>query len=67
MTLDTLDWETITPTQAQRLRGAARMRERAAALRFELGKITEAEFRAAGQLEEDLHVFALTGEKPDGA
>lgn len=65
MTLDTLDWSTITQTQAQRLRGAARMREQAMARRFNAGACTEAEFIAAMTLEEDLHVFALTGEKPD--
>ena len=64
MKLDAIDWNVITRQQAARLRPAAARRERAVAERFNRDEATEEEFRAATLLEEDLHVFALTGVKP---
>lgn len=64
MKLDTLNWSTITKAQAVRLRVAAAARQRAVARKFEADQATEAELLAACELEENLQVFALTGECP---
>lgn len=58
------DWATLTRSQAARLRVGARRHEQSQGARFERGEISEAEFLAAVQAEEDLHVFALTGLAP---
>jgi hypothetical protein len=66
MTLDTIDWKTITEAQARRLLGAARQREQAAAKKYGSSDSDEFEdeWRAAYQLEEDLVVFSKTGLRP---
>lgn len=64
MTLDTLDWTTITRTQAVRLRPVAQRREAKAADKFNRDEISEADFLAASLLEENLNVFIHTGLKP---
>ena len=64
MTLDTIDWKTITQAQAARLLGAARQREAAAAKKYGNSDDFEDEWRAAYQLEEDLTVFAKCGLRP---
>lgn len=56
MTLDTLDWATITQAQAAKLIGAAR--------KFARDEITMAEHWKAIEVEENLRVYALTGIKP---
>ncbi len=65
MTLDTLDWKTVTRREAVSLRVAARRREEEVKERFNRDEATQAEFEAAMLLEENLHVFVLTGVKPD--
>lgn len=59
-----IEWATLTPREASRLLGAAVRNERAVGLRFERGEASEAEFRAAMQIEEDLRVFILAGARP---
>ena len=62
--LDTFSWDTLTRAEARKLRVAAAARERAVNVRYEAGAATDEEFAAAMHLEEDLHVYALTGAKP---
>lgn len=65
MHLDGIDWNHLTKREAVALRNAARRREKEVGIRFEADQATEAEFTAACRLEEDLHVFIVTGLTPD--
>lgn len=67
MTLDTIDWTTITRIQARRLVPAAAKREQALARKVNAGGLDETPWLAALHLEEDLHVYAVCGEKPVAA
>lgn len=64
MTLDAIDWTTLTQAQARRLIGPADARERALGRRFDAGEVDEATWWAAFKLWEDLRVYAICGEKP---
>ena len=68
MRLDQINWHTITQTQARRLISAARSCEQAAARKWDASDSTddEAAWKAALDLEENLRVFAICGEKPEG-
>jgi hypothetical protein len=62
--LATLDWNTLTRAEARRLRVAAAAREKAVSRHYNAGEIGDAEYLAAANLEEDLHVYAVCGVKP---
>jgi len=66
MTLDSIDWNTLTPVQAARLLGPAGKREQALARRWS-DTDAPADYQAwmaALQLEEDLRVYVICGGKP---
>ena len=65
MTLETLDWATITRADAKRLRVVAAAREKTAGMEYEAFIIETAEFVAASNLEINLYVFAICGAKPE--
>jgi hypothetical protein len=67
MTLQAIDWPTITRAQASRLIPAAARAEAAAAERFEASgtEADEAAMLAAFTVWEDLRVFVICGERPE--
>ncbi len=64
--LDAFNWETLTQAQARRMVAPAARREQAAAAIFNAqgSKAAYKVWIRAANLEEDLRVFAITGEKP---
>lgn len=60
-------WINLTEAKARRLIAPAARHEQAMAKRWDAGEVTEAEWMAALQAEEDLRVFAACGVKPDQA
>ena len=63
-----VDWATLTQAGARRLLGAAERAERKAAERFNAtgADADESAMLAAYMLWENLKVFSLTGERPEG-
>jgi hypothetical protein len=64
MQLASIDWNTLTQSQAARLVGAANSHEKAMAQKFNRGEIFETPWLAAFGLWEDLRVFAISGINP---
>jgi len=62
--LDSINWDTLTREEAQRLIPHADRREQALARLYNDGADNESEWMAAFQLWEDLRVYALCGIKP---
>lgn len=64
--VENIDWNTLTRSDACILRRVARNRENMFADRVNEGEDCEAEWRRWAEVEEDLSVFILTGERPNG-